>query len=412
MQPVSASESFELPEYNVLHTVDVYNSSNVKEYTKGLSSISDNGTQEHAIHDKIWYVSGFKTIHTTYEFYTHNPPLIKKGGDSIVTMFEGYYSLGVTNTSGGFGYYRNVHNTRALVTYADGTSEYIDDVTYSVFNAKVTLTFEFIPNKDVTRVKFFVMQEIDFTSPHYLTLYLGEIDGIDSGYNLSLSQQSEESGILSGLFDWVKKISDKVGDGYENVKDGFSNIGGWLSDLFNSIVDGFSNIGNWLSDLFDSMIEGFSNIGNWLKNLFDSIIEGFSNIGKWFAELPSKLWEVISNGLKNLFVPDNEYMVDYSTNWDNMLSDRLGAVYQVVNVIDDFWQNVQTADQVNTINMPLVSIPLPEGNIFSFGGYDVKIVPDGFGFVVDSLKLIIGIVCTTMFINGLKKRYDEVMEGK
>lgn len=155
-----------------------------------------------------------------------------------------------------------------------------------------------------------------------------------------------------------------------------------------------------------------SGILGWVKKTAEDVSSGFANIGTWFAELPGKLWDVISNGLKSLFVPDEEFLTGYSDKWDELLSSRLGAVYQVVNVIDESWGNIQNADKVNTISMPSCTIPLPNGNSFSFGGYDVQIVPDRFDVLVTALKSIIGIVCTAMFINGLKNRYDEVMGTK
>lgn len=47
--------------------------------------------------------------------------------------------------------------------------------------------------------------------------------------------------------------------------------------------------------------------------------------------------------------------------------------------------------------------------LFTFGGYDVQIVPTGFDFIVNILKTVIGIVCTILCVNALRKKYDEVM---
>lgn len=102
-------------------------------------------------------------------------------------------------------------------------------------------------------------------------------------------------------------------------------------------------------------------------------------------------------------------MVGYKTKWETLLAEKLGAVYQVTEIIFGAWDDVQNADETNTITFPTVSIPLPDNNNFSFGGYDVKIVPDGFEAFVEVVKGAIGIACTFLFINGVRKRYDEVM---
>lgn len=146
-----------------------------------------------------------------------------------------------------------------------------------------------------------------------------------------------------------------------------------------------------------------------LGDLFNSITDGFKNIGNWFAELPGKLWAVISEGLKNLFVPDSAYLATYKDKWDELLSSRFGAVYQVCDIITNSFTDIELSDESNTIQFPLVSLPVGSGETFSFGGYQIQIVPSGFEFLASSLKMIVAIVCTFAFINGLMKRYEEIM---
>lgn len=159
-----------------------------------------------------------------------------------------------------------------------------------------------------------------------------------------------------------------------------------------------------IKDKLDEVIENDDDNAEtthgFLRQILDTIIN-----------LPSKLWELISDGLKSLFVPDEQFMTDYSDKWNELLEDRFGAVFQAVNIIFGCWDDISAADQTNTIDMPEVTIPLPEGNSFTFGGFAVQIVPDGFDFLVGSVKMIIGIVCTALFLNGLKSRYNEIMEG-
>lgn len=147
--------------------------------------------------------------------------------------------------------------------------------------------------------------------------------------------------------------------------------------------------------------------------LLEGILGKLQSLWNSITDLPNKLWSLIENGLKNLFVPSEEYIVSYKDKWDELLSDRLGAVYQVVNVLTESWDGVMEADQVDSIQFPATSINLPSGNgatvTFTFGGYPVQIVPDGFDFLVTSLKVLVGVVATIAFINGLRKRYEEVM---
>lgn len=147
----------------------------------------------------------------------------------------------------------------------------------------------------------------------------------------------------------------------------------------------------------------------WLAKIWNKLTSGFKDIVDAITGLPGKLWGLIEDGLKSLFVPDGEYLTTYADKWKVLLSDRLGAVYQVIEITFGAWEDVQLADEMDTVEFPEVSIPLPDNNEFSFGGYTVKVVPDGFQTLASALKWFLGVACTFMFINGLRKKYEEVM---
>ena len=181
-----------------------------------------------------------------------------------------------------------------------------------------------------------------------------------------------------------------------------SSINGQTQEIKDSIDASTDEITGAVGDAADDIIandnENAEKTHDFLENIFKSL-----------GELPGKIWQYISDGLKSLFVPDEQEMVAYKDKWDELLAERFGAVYQAASLIVDSWSDVQESTQTHTIDMPEVTIPLPEGNKFSFGGFAVQIVPSGFNPLVISVKSAIGIVCTFLFINGLRKRYDEVM---
>lgn len=142
-----------------------------------------------------------------------------------------------------------------------------------------------------------------------------------------------------------------------------------------------------------------------LKGLLGKVQAIFDSI----ADLPNKLWSAIENGLKSLFVPSEEYMVQFKEKTDLLLEEKLGAVYQVVDITLNSWDSIKTADEQNTISFPQTTISVGSNENFSFGGYDVQIVPNGFEGIASTLKVVVGIVCTILFVNGLRKRYDEIM---
>ena len=155
-------------------------------------------------------------------------------------------------------------------------------------------------------------------------------------------------------------------------------------------------------ELIRSIITGITELPTKIKNalssLFDLVVNAITNLGNF-----------IIDGIKNLFIPSEEDITNMKDKWDALLSDRFGALYQVGTLISDY-AAAFTEQSKGTITFPSVTIPLA-GAEFTFGGWEVQVVPDGFGVVFDTLKLITSILATLLFANGLKKRFDKLLGG-
>ena len=311
--------------------------------------------------------SGFYLYDTMTIAPDNGSVLVKQGEKATVTIED---ILLASQLHASDGYLHMVYGTgeaRITIEYSDKAVSYITD--YELVDKReqgiYDLKFNVTPEKDIERII------VNFVRPLNDSWTVGKFNagirqftvenyfGVDSDfkstYKIRVLQPSEEAGLLSGILGWIENIWNTVTDGFTDMKNGITNI-------VNKIID-----------------------------------------------LPRLLWEKIETGLKNLFVPDDEYIVGYKDRWDELLADRLGAVYEVVNVTFESWEEINVSDATNTVDMPKVTIPLPDDKEFIFGGFPVKIVPDGFEVIVTACKLIVGIVCTIMFVNGLRKRYDEVM---
>ena len=73
----------------------------------------------------------------------------------------------------------------------------------------------------------------------------------------------------------------------EWLKEKWTQVKQFFSDLKQRIYDIFSNIGKWFGDKFneakESVMNAFSNIGNWFRDRKNDITNTFSNIGSWFS---------------------------------------------------------------------------------------------------------------------------------
>ena len=131
------------------------------------------------------------------------------------------------------------------------------------------------------------------------------------------------------------------------------------------------------------------------------------------TELPSKIWGLIENGLKGLFVPTEAQMTDVKGQWDTLLSDRFGGLYQTVQLIDDYADTFkQPSQSQSSIDFPEFRLNVGSDSEFVLQAHDVQIIPDRFTFLVDVLKTIISIIATCLFVNGLRNKFERLVGGQ
>lgn len=345
---------------NVTQVSSIYNSQiSNDELNATFNFVTNNGiTEKDSSSTRSLGYNPNSTLTVKHNYFitaTNNSVLIPKGNEVDFKIER--FPFAIKHKSGNdsnFIYKTIPTQIRLLLYFTDGSMQYVDEVTFTntsnVYLSNITCSFE--PKKDVNKIEIITATTVPFGT---VTIYQGESDGSQEGFYLTVDQHTKSEGLLGGLLEWVK-------------------------------------------NLFNKVTEGFSALGDGINNLWNSI-----------KELPAKIWEFISEGLKSLFVPSDEFILDFKDDMSVMLEEKLGAVYQVTNILFDFWGRITDSDTQNTIDIPLVSIDLPQGNTFSFGGWSVPIIPQGFDFLADICKLFAGIICTWAFINGLRKRYDEVM---
>lgn len=145
----------------------------------------------------------------------------------------------------------------------------------------------------------------------------------------------------------------------------------------------------------DDVAAGIEESNNWLENIANGIIN-----------LP----QTIMDGIKGLFVPDAEAMAEYKDQWESLLSQRFGAIYESVQLIDDFASSLSMQGLQDTVTFPSVELDLA-GTLVVFGGWEVDVVPDGFEFLIEVLKKIISIVATLAFVNAMRNKFEGILGG-
>ena len=338
-----------LTDYNIYQTL-YYTGSNISTTYIGQYMFNPNdGTQQQITSGFSYdsYRHSGNVIYYNYIGMNDNSKMISKGDKVRVLIENASFRVEVLSMNEDKLVVSTIPDYGgATVFYTDGTSDYFGVNMISKNNGCVDIEIEFTAKKDVEKI----MYETQF-------IYYDKTVGLPAMVTVYMGEVNKDT-------------YNKIAVSIEDINTGL------LSGILGKLQEVKDNISNVITSI---------------------------------TELPQKIWAFIENGLKSLFVPDEQYIVEYKDKWDTLLENKLGAVYEVANVTFESWDRVRASDEQDTIQMPEVSIPLPDDNEFTFGGYDVKIVPDGFGFLVTSVKIITAVVCTIAFVNGLRKRYDEVM---
>lgn len=295
-------------------------------------------------------------IHTA-TFATDDRTILFAGNKATtvrVQNFAVYFDYDYVN---GSDVYDTISGVKGItITYIDGSLDYIPDSAISFDNkppySMSDITFDFTPAKDVMKIEVSVYTPVRNPGTGTFLVELGE--QYDSSFTLVIDQD-ETKGLLQSIIDWVKSI-----------RDGILNL--------------------------PSLI-------------FGKFSDALTAIKTTITELPSK----IANAIKDLFVPRQEYLEDYYDIWENMLATKFGVLYQVGEYLNDGWDRVMESDATDTIYIDEVTIPLPDDCSFSFGGYSVQVVPEGFGVLVSLCKGFTTLSAVLLFINACRKRYDELM---
>lgn len=143
----------------------------------------------------------------------------------------------------------------------------------------------------------------------------------------------------------------------------------------------------------------------------DGVLGFFSRILDAILNLPTTLVE----GIKNLFMPSQDEALEFRDKMDALLAERLGPAYEASDIIEDFAYSLGNSaatleedPEPATITMPALTVDLA-GADFTFGGWEVQIIPDGFEDIVFVLKNVVNMVCTLLFVNALRNRLEGVL---
>ena len=141
---------------------------------------------------------------------------------------------------------------------------------------------------------------------------------------------------FSDLWDKIKEIFSKVGSffadifttAWEGIKKAWSAVISFFTGIWNGIKQAFSAVGSWFSQIFTSAWNGiktaWSSVGSFFSGIWSSIKTAFSSVGTWFKDTFQAAWD----GICDIFDGIGEY---FSGLWEDIktaftdLADKIGT---------------------------------------------------------------------------------------
>lgn len=143
-----------------------------------------------------------------------------------------------------------------------------------------------------------------------------------------------------------------------------------------------------------------------LQSIFDFLGSGFENIINTILSIPQTVINLFTSAMQSLFVPNDEQMQSVFDDFDNLLSDKLGAIYQVGEALTSVWDALNTTEATTTIEFPAVSIPSVG---FNLPAQSVPIWPAGFAALQEPVRMGTTIIIILVWIRGLHHRLAVIL---
>lgn len=285
------------------------------------------------------------------------------------------------------------------VYFADGSSDVVYDANCltagDLYNFE--LNYENTTDSVITEVVFNSFWE--FTTYQRLHVYNG---GQFNLFNFGVSAENvgvyvevtdSDTGILKTILNYIQDIKNKI-----------SAIPTYLTDIKEKIQE----IPAYLTDIKEKIQE--------LPTYLTAIKEKIQELPTYLIEIKDKILglpDLIAEKIKALFIPSDEAIQGMKEDFDDLLEDRFGAVYEVVDYTKDFYGlfvDVEASDVQEYIELPLLEVELA-GAMFEFGGWQVDIIPDGFEIVVESVKWAFSAACSLALLDMLRRKFDYLLGG-
>ena len=148
--------------------------------------------------------------------------------------------------------------------------------------------------------------------------------------------------------------------------------------------------------------------------LLNGIIGMIQNVINAIVALPGNIANAILNGLQSLFVPSQEDFTNLKTQYETLLEERLGFIWQAGEWVVTFGQSILTAVQGGneyTFTFPGISFPMNGTTYVLAEPVQVSLQNAFFDVVRPVLGTIVAMVCVVAFVHTAEDMVTAVVSG-
>lgn len=256
---------------------------------------------------------------------------------------------------------------------------------------------------------------VDFTSASYTLKYILSVDGQEVKSEVSDPFEDSATGLHGTLYGLTPETTYNLTCVLQ--KDGV-DTSITASTTFTTLVgsgtgegegeDETPDYSGQLGDIeqgLDDVQESVDKVGTKLdgvKEAVGAVKDAVSGVKEEVASLPNKIATAILDGIKKLFVPSQEDLSQIKTDYEDMLSEKLGFVWQAFDLLTTFvgeLQNSLESGNPYEFVFPGVSVPINGEELVFVAETPVSLENALMDVLRPVLGSVVSIVCVVAFVN-------------
>ena len=198
------------------------------------------------------------------------------------------------------------------------------------------------------------------------------------------------------LEDYITYIYEEQKKDAESQKEITGGILDNVKSLLSNIINLPSKIWEFMKGGFDAITGALSSLGDRISGFFDTLLNG------------------IINGLKDLFIPSDDFFNNWFNDINTTMSAKLGILYLPFEILDTFNSYIQKCSEGNyIIHIPSIKEPFNNFELIKEQNFNIGEVfnTGAIGTIHNLLLIVVDVILIIGIINLAIKKFNEMFGG-